>query len=203
VSNLLAVGLLLFGLIWLNVENLVNFLNWVSSSKGNSGGYEQIVQLVFILGIAKLIDLATGVNGQIIGTSNYWRFDFFTNLFYIILSLPLNYFLIKNYGLEGLAYSNLMALTLYNSVRFGFLYKKFKLQPYTWRHLIFVLLSISLMLLTNLLPNSANILLNILIRSIFYGVGFLGLAIWINPAPEILKIFTDFFSKKIKVIFNK
>jgi len=203
VSNLLAVGLLLFGLIWLNVENLVNFLNWVSSSKGNSGGYEQIVQLVFILGIAKLIDLATGVNGQIIGTSNYWRFDFFTNLFYIILSLPLNYFLIKNYGLEGLAYSNLMALTLYNSVRFGFLYKKFKLQPYTWRHLIFVLLSISLMLLTNLLPNNNYILLNIIIRSTFYGVGFLGLAIWINPAPEILKIFTDFFSAKKQLLFRK
>jgi hypothetical protein len=59
------------------------------------------------------------------------------------------------------------------------------------------------MLLTNLLPNSSNILLNILIRSIFYGVGFLGLAIWINPAPEILKIFTDFFSAKKQLLFRK
>ena len=30
VSNLLAIGLLLFGLIWLNIANLVAFLNWVS-----------------------------------------------------------------------------------------------------------------------------------------------------------------------------
>ena len=80
VSNLLAIGLLLFGLIWLNIENLVAFLNWVSNKEG--GGYEALAPIVFIMGLAKLIDLATGVNGQIIGTSNYSRFDFFTNLFY-------------------------------------------------------------------------------------------------------------------------
>jgi O-antigen/teichoic acid export membrane protein len=203
VSNLLAIGLLLFGLIWLNIENLVNFLNWVSKSQNNSSGYNQIVQLVFILGLAKLIDLATGVNGQIIGTSNFWRFDFFTNLFYIILSLPLNYFLIKNYGLEGLAYSNLMALTLYNSVRFGFLYKKFKLQPYTWRHFIFMLVCITLMLLVHQIPNSTNIITNIAIRSILYGIGFLGLAIWINPAPEIAGVVVNFLTKTTKGFMKK
>jgi O-antigen/teichoic acid export membrane protein len=202
VSNLLAVGLLLFGLIWLNIENLVNFLNWVSKSHNNSNGYNQIVQLVFILGLAKLIDLATGVNGQIIGTSNFWRFDFFTNLFYIILSLPLNYFLIKNYGLEGLAYSNLMALTMYNSVRFGFLYKKFKLQPYTWRHVIFVVVCIALMILVHQMPNSINIFTNIVIRSTLYAIGFLGLLIWINPAPEILSYFSTFFKKRILGLFS-
>jgi O-antigen/teichoic acid export membrane protein len=203
VSNLLAIGLLLFGLIWLNIENLVNFLNWVSKSQNNSSGYNQIVQLVFILGLAKLIDLATGVNGQIIGTSNFWRFDFFTNLFYIILSLPLNFFLIKNYGLEGLAYSNLMALTLYNSVRFGFLYKKFKLQPYTWRHFIFMLVCITLMLLVHQIPNSTNIITNIAIRSILYGIGFLGLAIWINPAPEIAGVVVNFLNKTTKGFMKK
>ena len=94
-------------------ENLVTFLNWVSNKEG--GGYEALAPIVFIMGLAKLIDLATGVNGQIIGTSNYWRFDFFTNLFYIVLSIPLNFYLISNYSLIGLAYSNLAALTLYNT----------------------------------------------------------------------------------------
>ncbi|MFN5986988.1 MAG: lipopolysaccharide biosynthesis protein, partial [Chitinophagaceae bacterium] len=69
VSNLLAVGLLLFGLIWLNIGNLVAFLNWISHKQG--GGYDALVNLAFIMGLAKLIDLATGVNAQIIGTSNF------------------------------------------------------------------------------------------------------------------------------------
>ena len=111
-------------------------------------------------------------NIEIIGTSNFWKFDFYTNLFYIILSLPLNIFLINSYGLEGLAFSNLVALTLYNSIRFGFLYKKFNLQPYTWRHGIFLISSIILMLLVHQLPIANNFFLNIFIQSATFSVSF-------------------------------
>ncbi len=201
VSNLLVIGLMLFGLIWLNIENLVAFLNWVSHKQ--SGGYDAISKLIFILGIAKLIDLATGVNGQIIGTSNYWKFDFFTNLFYILLSIPLNYYLILNYSLEGLAYSNLIALTLYNSIRFTFLYKKFDLQPYTFKHGLFLLASIGLMLGIHQLPMASNFAVNIAIQSVSFGIGFYLLTQWINPAPEILAIVRNFFLKNIPDFFGK
>jgi O-antigen/teichoic acid export membrane protein len=201
VSNLLAIGLLLFGLIWLNTENLIAFLNWVSHKE--AGGYDAIGKLIFILGLAKLIDLATGVNSQIIGTSNFWKFDFFTNLFYILLSLPLNYYLIKNYNLEGLAYSNLIALTLYNSIRFSFLYFKFNLQPYTYKHGLFLLLSIGLILLVHQIPTANNILANILLQSTVFGFIFYLLVSWINPAPEALEIVNNFFKEKLPAIFRK
>jgi O-antigen/teichoic acid export membrane protein len=201
VSNLLAIGLLLFGLIWLNTDNLVNFLNWVSNKE--AGGYDAISKLIFILGLAKLIDLATGVNSQIIGTSNFWKFDFFTNLFYILLSLPLNYYLIKNYNLEGLAYSNLIALCLYNSIRFLFLYKKFKLQPYTYKHGLFLVLSIALILLVHQIPSVNNIVANIFLQSSVFGISFYLLVSWINPAPEALEIVNNFFKEKLPAIFRK
>ena len=201
VSNLLAIGLLLFGLIWLNTDNLVNFLNWVSNKE--AGGYDAISKLIFILGLAKLIDLATGVNSQIIGTSNFWKFDFFTNLFYILLSLPLNYYLIKNYNLEGLAYSNLIALCLYNSIRFLFLYKKFKLQPYTYKHGLFLVLSIGLILLVHQIPSVNNIVANIFLQSSVFGISFYLLVSWMNPAPEALEIVNNFFKVKLPAIFSK
>jgi O-antigen/teichoic acid export membrane protein len=201
VSNLLAIGLLLFGLIWLNTDNLVNFLNWVSNKE--AGGYDAISKLIFILGLAKLIDLATGVNSQIIGTSNFWKFDFFTNLFYILLSLPLNYYLIKNYNLEGLAYSNLIALCLYNSIRFLFLYKKFKLQPYTYKHGLFLVLSIGLILLVHQIPSVNNIVANIFLQSTVFGISFYLLVSWMNPAPEALEIVNNFFKVKLPAIFSK
>ena len=201
VSNLLAIGLLLFGLIWLNTDNLVNFLNWVSNKE--AGGYDAISKLIFILGLAKLIDLATGVNSQIIGTSNFWKFDFFTNLFYILLSLPLNYYLIKNYNLEGLAYSNLIALCLYNSIRFLFLYKKFKLQPYTYKHGLFLVLSIGLILLVHQIPSVNNIVANIFLQSSVFGISFYLLVSWMSPAPEALEIVNNFFKVKLPAIFSK
>jgi hypothetical protein len=135
------------------------------------------------MGLAKLIDLATGVNGQIIGTSNYWRFDFFTNLFYIVLSIPLNFYLISNYSLIGLAYSNL--------------YKKFNLQPYTLQHGLFLILSIAFMFLVYNIPSTSNFVMNIAIKSSIYGLGFYGLIIWINPAPELKELVQGFLKNKL------
>ncbi len=201
VSNLLAIGLLLFGLIWLNIQNLVSFLNWISHKQG--GGYDALVNLAFILGLAKLIDLATGVNAQIIGTSNYWKFDFFTNVLFVIVSIPLNYFLIKHYDLIGLAISNLIAYTLYNTVRFSFLYAKFNLQPYRWKHGLFLILSTGLMLLVHQIPAAENFVANIAIQSIIYATGFYLLTLWINPAPEILNYFKDFAAKQYGRLFKK
>jgi O-antigen/teichoic acid export membrane protein len=149
------------------------------------------------MGLAKLIDLATGVNGQIIGTSNYWKFDFFTNLFYIVLSIPLNYYLISHYQLIGLAYSNLAALVLYNSVRFLFLYKKFDLQPYTLKHGLFLSISIAFMFLVYIIPSTSNFVLNIAIKSSIYGLGFYGLLVWINPAPELKDLVQGFLKNKV------
>ena len=201
VSNLLVVGFLLFGLIWLNIQNLVAFLNWISHKQG--GGYDALINISFILGIAKLIDLGTGVNAQIIGTSNFWKFDFFTNVLFVIVSIPLNFYLIKNYDLIGLAISNLIALTLYNSIRFAFLYRKFKLQPYTWQHGLFVIISIGLILIVHLLPNLNNIVLNIATSSLIYTALFYVITKWLNPAPEILDAFHNLIQKNWDKIFQR
>ena len=69
VSNLLTIGFFLFGLIILNVHNIVDFLNWIGKKDGLN--YDVLIELVLIFGIARLIDLGTGVNSQIIGTSNF------------------------------------------------------------------------------------------------------------------------------------
>ncbi len=201
VSNLLVIGLLLFGLIWLNIETIVSFLNMISNKE--SGGYDALTQLIFILGLAKLIDLATGANAQIIGTSNYWKFDFYTNLIYIILSLPMNYFLIKYYGLEGLAYSNLFALIIYNVMRFLFLYKKFRLQPYTFKHALFLLLSLAVMVATYRFIDSGNFFVNAAIRSAIYGLCFTGMLYWINPASDILGIVNRFFKDQVPGLIGR
>ena len=189
VSNLLVIGLGLFGLIWLNVHNLVLFLNKLAS--GTNGNYAIVGSVVLVMGLAKVLDLATGVNGQIIGTSNYWRFDFYTNVFYTILSIPLNFVLIKWLGLMGLAYSNLIALTLYNSVRYFFLWKKFRLQPYTMRHLYMLLFTALIYWIVRIIPQSSNLYIDIAIRSMAFLILFIPLTYYIRIAPDLTNLVVD------------
>ena len=175
VSNLLVIALGMFGVIFLNATSLVAFLG---------KNYAQVPLLVFIMGIAKVIDLGTGVNSLVIGTSNYWKFDFYTNVIYTLFSIPLNVFLIKSLGLAGLAYSYLISLTLYNLIRYTFIYKKFGFQPYSFTSLFAVLISAILYLIVYLVPHYSNIFIDVFLRSFL----FLGL---FAPAMYMLKISPD------------
>ena len=87
--------------------------------------------------------MGTGLNAQIISTSTYWRFEFFTGLILLSMALPLNYILTKNLGVIGPAISNLIAFTIYNTIRCIFLWKKVKMQPFNSKTLLTIICGIT------------------------------------------------------------
>ena len=94
----------------------------------------------FFIGLARVVDMGTGVNGQIIATSTFWRFDFMSGLILAGLTLPLNYLLAKKYGMTGPAIADIFTFSIYNGIRCIFLYRKFKMQPFTIQSLYTLLL---------------------------------------------------------------
>ena len=156
---MLIIGLIMFSLVLLNVQNLAIFLG---------KDYTGIEKVVFFLGIGKLIDLGTGANTQIIATSNYWKVDFTTNVIYTLVSLPLNYILISKYGLMGAGYSTLIAVTFYNAMRFGFLWFKFGLQPYTVKDLLTLLYAMAAAAAAWFVPQQANEFVDTAFRTILF-----------------------------------
>ncbi len=122
--NLLGFSLFIFFCIWLNFSNGILFF-------GINPDYLEGKWVFFILGIVTIIELGTGVNGQIIGTSVYWRFELWTSILLTAMIIPLSYYLTVKYGILGPAIANLISFTIYNSIRIWFLLKKFNLQPFS------------------------------------------------------------------------
>ncbi len=174
--TLLIAGLFIFLTVLLNINNLVLFL---------SNDWSEVPLVVLIMGLAKLVDLGTGVNGQIIGTSINWRFDFFTNVLLTILAIPLNYFLIKQFGIIGAACSNLGALSVYNFVRFSFIYSKYGWQPYNWSHVKIILASAAVFGCVYALPFIANIYVDTLVKSVLFGSLFVFVITRLKVSDEI------------------
>ncbi len=97
-------------------------------------GYEAGYYVIIWIGLGKLIDMATGVNGTILATSRYYAYD---SLFFILLAagtVMLNLYLIPHYGLTGAAIGGAFATALFNLTRTGFVWAKFGLQPFSWRN---------------------------------------------------------------------
>jgi O-antigen/teichoic acid export membrane protein len=95
------------------------------------------------IGIMRILDMGTGLNAQIISTSTFWRFEFFTGIILLSMTLPLNYLLTKSLGVIGPAISNLIAFTVYNFIRFVFLWRKLGMQPFNRNSAFTVVLGIA------------------------------------------------------------
>jgi O-antigen/teichoic acid export membrane protein len=122
--NQLIFSLGMFSLIYLNFADGVQ-------SFSLKEGYIQALPVFIFIGLMRIIDMGTGVNSQIIGTSIFWRFEFFTGIVLLGMALPLNYILTKQLGVIGPAISNLIAFSIYNGIRYFYLLKKVNLQPFT------------------------------------------------------------------------
>jgi O-antigen/teichoic acid export membrane protein len=109
--------------------------------------------------------------------------------------------LIKQFGLTGLAISNLGTLLIFNLIRYLFLYKKFNFQPYQPKHLLLLVAFGILLFILNLIPPLQNFIADGLFRSLLYLLSFYTLVYWINPAPELTNMFFDFLEKRnIKIL---
>ncbi|RYY38898.1 MAG: lipopolysaccharide biosynthesis protein [Chitinophagaceae bacterium] len=126
----------MFGLVWLNYVDAIDTFHLQEAYKASAWVF-------FLMGIKVIIDMGTGVSSQIIATSTYWRFEFKTGLLLLALSLGLNFFLTRRLGIIGPAISNIVAYLVYNGIRYYFLWKKFRMQPFTLQSLLTLLLAAS------------------------------------------------------------
>lgn len=159
--------------------------------------YKIAIGVFVFMGLMRIVDMGTGVSGQIITTSTYWRFDFITGIVLLALNLPLTWILTKQMGLVGPAVANLIAFTIYNFIRYLFLLRKFKMQPFTIKSLLAILLALACYCICYFLLSDKTGLEWLVIRSLlFIGLFFAG-TWWLNLTPD-LKIVLENLKKKIK-----
>jgi O-antigen/teichoic acid export membrane protein len=182
-----AVGM--FSLIWLN------FTDGVFTFKMQSG-YLDAKWIFFYIGIYRIIDMGTGVNSQIISTSTNWKFEFYTGLILILITLPLNYLLTKyKYGVLGPAIANLFSFTVYNAIRYWFLKKKYNLQPFTKSTAFTIILAAACYFICYFLFHQQTGFFWIVARSTVFILLFASGTLYLRLSEDILPIWATLLKK--------
>lgn len=129
-------GGLVFLLVWLNIDLVFMIIPKTYAA----GRY-----VILFMALAGVVEMATGLNGMIIATSKYYRYQSMFIFFLLLLVIVTNYIFIPRFGITGAALASLLSVIIYNAVRAGFLYMKFRMQPFNYRFLIvlgFILLAL-------------------------------------------------------------
>lgn len=157
--TLLIAGLGFFLLIWWNIED-------VFSLTTNKEALMLGKYVVLYLGIAKLIDMVTGVNSQIIAFSRYFRWNLLFIVIMGILTVSANMYFIPRLGITGAAVATLISLTTFNLLKFAFIWYVFGMQPFNLNTVYILLLGILASLGCWWMPETTWPLLNIALRSL-------------------------------------
>lgn len=175
-SVLLIVSTALFMYIWINREAVFYILK---------PEFVQGIPVFLFLMIGRLTDMYLGLNGTIFTMSKKFAFDLIFTFLLIIIVYVLNIFFIPRIGMSGAALSTMIALLVYNVGRAYFVWRHYKLHPFTgsqgWVMLIFVLN----VLVFELIPHLDNRWTDIFVRSAAFTLTYPLLLYFLKVEAEI------------------
>jgi O-antigen/teichoic acid export membrane protein len=172
--NQLILGGLLFVLVWANIDALFNLIP-------NGDSYRPGKWVVFFIGISRLIDMANGINNDIILNSPYYRFNLVSIVFLSFVSFGTNYLMIPRFGLVGAAAGSTFSMLLFNLLKGSFIYYKVGMLPFekrTWQVIVLLFVAYGCgYVLPQAQPDFWSSISSIALRSILMG-SLIVLAVW-------------------------
>ena len=177
---------LLFAGIWVNIDNVFYIL---------PEKYEPGRWVIFWICLSSLIEMATGVNGTVIGTSRYYRLYAYFMIMFVAVIIITNYLLIPIYGITGAAIASAIATFIFNFVRWFFLWYKFRLQPFNLKFMYICIITVVSYYAGYLIPAIEPFWIDIFIRSTVVSVVFI--------IPVISFSISEDVNKKLRAIYGK
>jgi len=177
-------GCLLFIGIWANIDNVIEIV----TDRFIDGKY-----VIFFIGIGHVIQMASGVSRVILQSSPYYKMQAVFMAIYGVLVILTNLIMIPIWGINGAAIASVSATLVFNLLKYMFLYKKYKFQPFNYKYLLVILVAIGSYYTGNLLPKQDWFILDIIFRSGIVG----GLYLVLTFAFKISTDFNQFIKKTV------
>lgn len=180
--NLMIVGVLILAIIWASIDDLFSFMQ--------NGELYRLGKYVFLfIGLTKLFDMATSINTPIIGFSEYFRFNFYAILVLAVFNIGANLLLIPSQQVNGAAIATMTSLILFNVIKFGFIWWKMKMQPFSWGLLWVIGFGLISYLIGTNIPLLGNFYLDIIARSLIILSTYIVLILGFKISPDVNKLF--------------
>lgn len=174
--NIFIVTVAMFLLIGCNLDNAVRFF---------PKGYEVIKPIVLVLMVGRFIDMATGMNSELISMSKYYKFNFRVSILLVVLLFVFNRALIPRYGIYGAAWGSTIALVIFNILKMTFLWWKMQLQPFSRKNIGILVAALAAVLAGYFLPYIYNVIADTVIRSMIVLIVYAVFLILLKPSEDL------------------
>ncbi|GAB3252866.1 hypothetical protein GCM10027347_12290 [Larkinella harenae] len=180
--NQLLAGGLAFLLIWTNIDGIFSMLPKAEL-------YRQGKMVVLLLASAKLFEMSTGVNGEIINYSKYFRYATYLMIVMACLAIGANSYFIPRYGINGAAFATTLTTLVFALSKVTIVWLLFRILPFTFSGVKAVVVLGLVYGASFLLPEWGGsfwlTLLSIAFRSLVLAGLFAGLVLWLRVSEDV------------------
>ncbi|HET6244031.1 MAG: polysaccharide biosynthesis C-terminal domain-containing protein [Bacteroidetes bacterium] len=180
---LLAGGLLFIG-ININISSLLSLL---------PADFAQGGMVVLIISIGTFFTMAGGSNTAIIFNSDKYKFGAFLLILLVVIAFVSNVVLIPILGIEGAALATAISSFIYNLLKYLFIWKQFKMQPFDFSSLKVLSIIFLVFFIGYFLPFYSNAVLTIIYKSILVTLIYVLLAFFWKVDKELNDTVKSFF----------
>jgi len=184
--NQLLIAQLLFLGLWCNIQNILAFL---------PPEYAEGKLVILFISLANLINMASGVSIQILGTSSRYRVHTYLIIFLAVMVIITNILFIPRFGIIGAALASLISTLVYVSMRTFYLYYAFKLFPFRADHLKALGVFLLILTINYLLPEFVNHYIDFFIRSLLITILYSSIVVWIGISEDGNQLLREVINK--------
>lgn len=178
----LIVGCYLFLIIWINLDNIFSLI----PASYASGRY-----VFLFLGLGRIMDLYSGLNGTILVTSKKYRYDFLFSLSLVGLTILTNALLIPRWGMNGAAMATMITILAYNIIRVISVWYFFRIQPFALRDVGVLGIALGVVGVSALIPSLGNFIVDGTIRTLVISLLYGTTVYWFKLSPELNRTWND------------
>lgn len=189
--NQFIIGSLLLIGVWINLDSLFSLM-----PKGEVFFVGKWV--VIIVGGGKLFDMLFGPSSEIIVLSKYFKFNIVLILVLAVLIVVSNNLLIPRYGIEGAAWGAAFALVSFNTIKYLFIYSKYKIQPFDSNTVKVFFIAALVLAANHFSYRGDSPVLDIILRSGLTTLLFSSLILITKVSPEA----NELFRKGLRLLSN-
>ncbi|MGZ2368981.1 lipopolysaccharide biosynthesis protein [Ancylomarina sp. YFZ004] len=179
------VACLLFVGLWVNIDNVLQIV---------TPEYIEGKYVVFFIGLSNVVLMLSGISGVVIQNSpSYRKQSLFLGIYAIIIVVS-NAIMIPLWGIIGAAAASFAASLCFNLMKYVFLLRRYKFQPFNYRYLLVVVSALVSYYIAYLLPKQDSFIIDIIVRGAIVSLIYIALSL----AFRISKDLNKFAMKLIK-----
>ena len=172
-------GLLIFAMIWVNIDNIFSIMP-------NGDQFAGGKWVFFYLGLAKLVELTLTCSHTVVSTSRYYHWNVYYTISVLVMSFLSTLFLIPRLGTLGAALAMLLTNLISYGLQQGLLSWRLRIHPFTGRMLYIVPITLIAWGADSLLPRLDWVWADLIVRSAIVGLALLASLLVLRITPELM-----------------